>query len=840
MLNRLTLVRFVVPLLATGALVFGARARAAESDGRLVAAASPVSRKPMATAAKRPAAAAHAAPKPATPAPAPAAAPGARQVIAEDQAWGQVSAENVNIRTGPNTQAAIVATVKGGEYVKARALQSGWYEIQWPQNVPAWVGKEFVQANGGSGTISSATVKVYSAGTPQSTQLAKLDKGAAITIVGEEGNWYKIKAPEAATAYIFARYVIAGVEAPSAAANKPAVVASAPVAAPAAKLAVVETAPAAKPALVETAPATKPAPATPAAPAEPNEAVQASLLATIENTRQQLRDAETARQAAAAQKKDAEEQARREEDTRRVAEIEAAESRKKIEAEAQAARETEARKKAEAEEQAKRDAEQKRLAEVEAAEAKKKLEAEELARRETEARKKAEAEETARREAELKRSQEIELARIAAETKKKADDEEQARRETERKRVAELEASETKKKLEAEELAKREVEARKKAEAEEQSKRESEAKLVAEREAAEAQKKIAAEELAKKDAEAKRIEQLEAARIAAETKKKAEVEEQARREAELKKKAADEEQAVRDAESKRVKEIEAARLATEAETKAKKPAEEVETARPKIEEPAIIKIDDDRGGIFIDPSLPRPTPPAKLEPVEHDSHSFNPLPAPARSAPLIEKSEESPTSIAYKPLNLPPAEPVAVDLEEKREAAQPVPPLPDANKRVRAKFVMPSREPSKPGKRAEIVDLGAGDATEDPAPLPTTPLLKPADVLEAPSQDALPAPTSAAPASIRLQPHFESSVQANAGGPVITSDGTVERASLSPAQGADYTLVRDGRTLHYLTAREGVNLENYVGRKITITGVAMQSSASDASILEVSSVTSRE
>ncbi len=745
MLNRLAIVRFVVPVLAIGAIVFGsARVSGAEAEGRLVA-ASTARKAPVAVAAKRPVV--KAAPAPA-PVPAPETAPAARQPVSEDQAWGQVNAVNVNVRTGPNTRSAIVATLKSGEYVKARAIQGDWYEIQWPQSIPVWIGKEFVQVSAErGGTVSSPATRVYSAGTPQSQLVAKLEKGASVTIVGEEGNWYKIQAPEAATAYISARYVVAGVEAPSAAPSKITPAPVAQIAAPAVKSAAAASAP-------------KPAPVvSPARTPEQTAAVTATLSATIEDTRRELKESDSAQ--------------------------------------AETARLTVEAKKAEAVEQARRDAEARRLADLAAIESRKKFEAEEQARRDTEARKKADAEEQARREADAKRLEQIESARLALEAKKRSEAEELARRETAARLAAETEAAETKKRVEAEEQARRDVEVRKKAEAEEQAKRDFEAR-----------KKAEADEQAKRETEARRLEQIESARIAAETKRKADAEAQILREAELKKKAEIEAQAT------------------------KKPA-------APISEP------DGRGGLFVDPSVVPPAPavkaPPKVEPVEIEPQTFSPLPAPSRSKARTEKAEPDSTSIAYKPLRVPSLDVADKAAQVDQDAALPVPLQPDADKRVRSKFVLPSREPSKPGNRAEIVELGSGKAVEDAAPSPATPLLKPASpILEIP-QGELPEPTSAAPASIRLKPHFETQVgSVNAGGPVITSDGTIERATLSPVEGATYALVRDGRTIHYLSARAGLDLENYVGRRITVTGLAVQGSSTETPVLEISSVTARE
>lgn len=210
--------RRLAPVLAACVLVFGSRA--AE-----VADAS----------TRRPAPA----PRKAAPAPKPAADT-VRQPIPASQAMGQVSGDSVNIRMGPGTQHAAVASLKSGELIKARAKQNGWVEIDWPSNVPAWVAKSDVRLTTRTGSeqmgvISDGATRVYSQGNTKSQSLATLSKGAPVEILGEQGTWYKVKAPPTAVAYISAKFVVTGVsqpQTPVAQTAKVAVPASAPLTSP--------------------------------------------------------------------------------------------------------------------------------------------------------------------------------------------------------------------------------------------------------------------------------------------------------------------------------------------------------------------------------------------------------------------------------------------------------------------------------------------------------------------------------------------------------------------------------------------------------------------------------
>jgi len=873
MIHRVLLARFVLPFIALGAITFGmSRVSAGEVASRSVASSArprPATRRvaPKSVLAAKPAPVSASVPVQVLPANAEtasaqkmSAAPAVRQAFSADMAWGQVNAQNVNVRTGPSTQNGVVITLKGGEYVKAKASHGAWLEIEWPQAMPTWVFKSAITVNAEKGAfVSAASARVFSNGNTQSTVVAKLDKGAAVVIVGEEGSWFKIKAPESASAYISSKFVLTGVEAPMPK------MAAAPLSA---------SISAALPTKIFAAPAA-PAPAPRNKNPEQQAVIKEALINTIEDTRKKLKAPSIDKSAAAGSDPDASTARLAKENEQRLM----AEETQRKAAEEQARVDTEVRKKAEAaeaEEQSKRDAaEAEALRATEAA--KKKFDIEQV-RVETEAKKKAEAEVTARREAdeirrlaeETKRKAADELQRVETEARKKADAEEQARRESEARRMEEIELgrreSAAKIKAEIEEQTRRATEARR-AEEIESARLATEAKMKAE--ANEQARRIAAEVQAKKDAET-------AAKAQAETEqqaKRAAVEMQAIKDAEIAKKARDAEQtrietearrmteaedlARRDAEFKRLKEIESARAVT-----ARQKAEAQETQRKaELEKQPKREESEARGGLFIDPAdvkkmpaLPTETPPA---PEIEQSRSGLQLPSPKRRVGMAESSEPAPTKVAYSPWA---GAADAAAIKPENDADMPIDgrPIPDAVKRVKSKFILPRHAPSIPGHRAEVVELSES-ATSSPeavaAPVsrlsavilddvpaqPATPLLRPESPVIAPAQTDLPEPTSAAPASQRLQPHFEAQAGSVKGaGPVVTAEGTVELCSLSPVAGADYALVRDGRTLHVLSAAQSLGLESYIGRRVSITGVPLQGVQSAQAVLEVSSVTARD
>jgi SH3-like domain-containing protein len=126
--------------------------------------------------------------------------------------WAQVSGATVNVRGGPGTDSAVVAVLRGGDFVRALAEVGGWYEIEWPASVPAWIARDFVKPDG---TVTATRVRIRAAANTSALVLREANPNERVEILESAGGWYKIKAPPQARAYISARYVILGVRGPA-------------------------------------------------------------------------------------------------------------------------------------------------------------------------------------------------------------------------------------------------------------------------------------------------------------------------------------------------------------------------------------------------------------------------------------------------------------------------------------------------------------------------------------------------------------------------------------------------------------------------------------------------
>jgi uncharacterized protein YraI len=132
-------------------------------------------------------------------------------------AWGRISVANVNIRWGPGSQHGIITVFHGGDYVRVLSSVEGWHRVEWPLCAPAWIASDLVQVDG---RVTGNRVRIRAGGTTAAPILCEMNKNDRVEILDTVGNWYKIKPPVNASAYVSAKCVLLGVEPPVPAAEQ--------------------------------------------------------------------------------------------------------------------------------------------------------------------------------------------------------------------------------------------------------------------------------------------------------------------------------------------------------------------------------------------------------------------------------------------------------------------------------------------------------------------------------------------------------------------------------------------------------------------------------------------
>ena len=125
---------------------------------------------------------------------------------------GKVSAQDVNIRSGPHLNFEILGKLEKDRTVVVVGKKDDWLKIKLPKSFSLFISSKFVQVepNATSGIVTSNRVNVRARPDPNSTVIVQLNKGDIIHIRTLSNNWFKIMPPVDSLAWInenFIQYV---------------------------------------------------------------------------------------------------------------------------------------------------------------------------------------------------------------------------------------------------------------------------------------------------------------------------------------------------------------------------------------------------------------------------------------------------------------------------------------------------------------------------------------------------------------------------------------------------------------------------------------------------------
>ena len=146
----------------------------------------------------------------------------------------KVTADFLNLRKEANTSCTVLGTVKAGDILTITGTSGSWYQVTATVNgktVTGYVYSEYVQkvdsnSNAGnsnnnnnaateekSGTVTSGPLNVRQSASMNGAVLGTVTKGTKVTVLGTEGNFYKVKVTvngREVTAYVSTSYVSIG------------------------------------------------------------------------------------------------------------------------------------------------------------------------------------------------------------------------------------------------------------------------------------------------------------------------------------------------------------------------------------------------------------------------------------------------------------------------------------------------------------------------------------------------------------------------------------------------------------------------------------------------------
>jgi SH3-like domain-containing protein len=125
---------------------------------------------------------------------------------------GLINGNSVKIRSGPNENYYITASLDKGAPVTVVGIKFDWLKIIPPEGSYSLISKTFVSRDGqaNTGTVVGDNVRVRagsSVTTLKATVQCMLKRGAQLTILGEVDEYYQIKPPADAYLYVHQKFV---------------------------------------------------------------------------------------------------------------------------------------------------------------------------------------------------------------------------------------------------------------------------------------------------------------------------------------------------------------------------------------------------------------------------------------------------------------------------------------------------------------------------------------------------------------------------------------------------------------------------------------------------------
>lgn len=116
---------------------------------------------------------------------------------------GNVSGNNVNIRSGRGLNFEVISQLDKGRGVVVIGEEGQWYKIMLPKNTQCFVRQDFVA----QGVVLSDNLRVRAGAGLNYSVLGTLNAKDQVQVVGREGDWLKIAPPANCSGWISKQYV---------------------------------------------------------------------------------------------------------------------------------------------------------------------------------------------------------------------------------------------------------------------------------------------------------------------------------------------------------------------------------------------------------------------------------------------------------------------------------------------------------------------------------------------------------------------------------------------------------------------------------------------------------
>ena len=131
---------------------------------------------------------------------------------------GTVTADALNVRSGPSTSYGITTKLYKGDKVEILETSNGWHKIKAPNGKIGWVSGDYIKVSSGStsqtsykATVTATSLNVRSGAGTSYSVITKLSKGTVVDVIESASNgWKKIKTSGGTTGWASGDYLTTG------------------------------------------------------------------------------------------------------------------------------------------------------------------------------------------------------------------------------------------------------------------------------------------------------------------------------------------------------------------------------------------------------------------------------------------------------------------------------------------------------------------------------------------------------------------------------------------------------------------------------------------------------
>lgn len=124
--------------------------------------------------------------------------------VSAENITGTVNATRLNVRVKPSSKFSVVAGLNRGEKVEIIGKEGDWYRIKAPENASVWVASPFIK----DGKVEKE-VHMRAGPSIAYSSYGTLPVGTAVNVINDKvENWLKISPPKGTVAWVSSKYII--------------------------------------------------------------------------------------------------------------------------------------------------------------------------------------------------------------------------------------------------------------------------------------------------------------------------------------------------------------------------------------------------------------------------------------------------------------------------------------------------------------------------------------------------------------------------------------------------------------------------------------------------------